>query len=67
MTTTQKPNAADAYSAAAVAINEMVQELDDIAETLHDVDPDAINWGHVGDLGRIKAALELTISIFRNK
>ena len=58
MTTTQKPNVADAYSLAACQINDYVQDLDAMADTLHDVDPDNLNWGHVGDLARVKSMLE---------
>ena len=62
-----KPNAKHAYMAAAADISGMVSELQTYADSLHDVSPDSIHWGNVGDLERIKAALALTISIIRNK
>jgi len=60
-------SAQTAYATAAADISSLVSELQTLADELHDVDADAINWGNVGDLGRVKAALELSVSIFRNK
>ena len=64
---TTKPSAQDAYTRTAADISGAVSELQTLAESLHDIEPDLINWGNVGDLERIKAALNLSISIFRNK
>lgn len=33
---------------------EVQSQLDRIGATLHDADPDRLNWGHIGDLGRIR-------------
>ena len=52
-----KPNAQHAYMAAAADISGMVSELQAYADNLHDVNPDVINWGNVGDLERIKQML----------
>ena len=64
---TTKPTAAEAYARAALRINEQLEELDRMAEALHDKDPNAVNWGHVGDLERIQESLNAAILAFEIK
>lgn len=64
---TTKPTAAEAYARAALRINEQLEALDRMAEALHDTDPNAVNWGHVGDLERIQDALNAAILAFEIK
>jgi hypothetical protein len=59
-----KPNALDAYLASTVAIHTKLARLQQLADDHFGHDPDAIDWGHVGDLGRVKAALDDLLAIF---
>lgn len=40
------------------AINAKMAQLQQLADDLFGRDPDAIHWGHGGDLGRVEAALD---------
>ena len=64
---TTKPTAAEAYAQAALRINDQLEALDRMAEALHDKDPGAVNWGHVGDLERVQEALNAAILAFEVK
>ncbi len=54
-----QPTAIDAYLARAAAIHIKLARLQQLAD-----DPDAIHWGHVGDLGRVDQALDDLLAIF---
>ena len=57
-----KQTAIDAYLAKAVAIQAKIAQLQQLADNHFNHDADNINWGHVGDLGRIEAALDEIIA-----
>lgn len=45
--------ALDAYAAKVAEITIMLEELQDYADTLHDTDPDTLNWSEVSDMERV--------------
>lgn len=59
-----QPTALDAYLARAAAIHIKLARLQQLADDHFDHDPDAIHWGHVGDLGRVDQALDDLLAIF---
>ena len=59
-----KPTAADAYLARAAAIHNKLTRLQQLAADHFGHSPDAIHWGHVGDLGRVDQALDDLLAIF---
>lgn len=59
-----KPTALDAYLARNAAIVAKLVRLQQLADDHFGHDPDAINWGHVGDLGRVDTALDDLLAIF---
>lgn len=59
-----KPTAIDAYLARATTINIKLTRLQQLADDHFGHDPDAIHWGHVGDLGRVDQALDDLLAIF---
>ena len=59
-----KPTAIDAYLARAAAIHIKLTRLQQLADDHFGHDPDAIHWGHVGDLGRVEQALDELLAIF---
>lgn len=59
-----KPTALDAYLARTAAIHAKVERLQQLADDHFGHDPDAIHWGHVGDLGRVDQALDDLLAIF---
>ena len=59
-----KPTALDAYLARAAAIHAKLARLQQLADDHFGHDPDAIHWGHVGDLGRLETALDDLLAIF---
>ena len=59
-----KQTALDAYLARATAIHAKLARLQQLADDHFGHDADAINWGHVGDLGRVDAALDDLLAIF---
>lgn len=61
------PTALDAYLARATAIHAKLARLQQLADDNFGHDADAINWGHVGDLGRVDAALDDLLAIFGSK
>jgi hypothetical protein len=61
------PTALDAYLARATAIHAKLARLQQLADDHFGHDADAINWGHVGDLGRVDAALDDLLAIFGSK
>lgn len=59
-----KAKALDAYMARAAAIQTKLEKLQQLADDQFGHDPDAIHWGHVGDLGRVDQALDELLAIF---
>lgn len=59
-----KQAALDAYLARTAAIHAKLERLQNLADNHSGHDPDAINWGHVGDLGRVDAGLDDLLAIF---
>lgn len=59
-----KPTAIGAYLARAAAIHIKLSRLQQLADDHFGHDPDAIHWGHVGDLGRVDEALDELLAIF---
>ena len=59
-----KQTSLDAYLARATAIHAKLARLQQLADDHFGHDADAINWGHVGDLGRVDAALDDLLAIF---
>ncbi len=62
-----KQSALDAYLARTAAIHAKLERLQQLADDHFGHDPDAIHWGHVGDLGRVDAALDDLLAIFGSK
>ena len=58
------PTALDAYLARTAAIHAKLERLQQLADDHFGHDPDAIHWGHVGDLGRVEQALDDLLAIF---
>ncbi|MDP2831974.1 MAG: hypothetical protein Q8Q28_01490 [Pseudomonadota bacterium] len=56
--------ALDAYLAHNAAIRTKLERLQRLANDHFGHDPDAIHWGHVGDLGRVEAGLDELLAIF---
>lgn len=59
-----KQTSLDAYLARATAIHAKLAKLQQLADDHFGHDPDAINWGQVGDLGRVETALDDLLAIF---
>jgi len=59
-----KSTAIDAYLARAAAIHIKLARLQQLADDHFGHDPDAIHWGHVGDLGRVDETLDDLLAIF---
>ena len=59
-----KTTATDAYPARTAAIHTKLERLQQLADDHFGHDPDAIHWGHVGDLGRVDQALDDLLAIF---
>ena len=58
-----KPTALDAYIAHTAAVHAKLARLQQLADDHFGHDPNAINWGHVGDLGRVEAGLDELLTI----
>ena len=52
---TTQPQAIDAYLQHIATIRSQLEALQRHADDHFGHDPDAIHWGHVGDLGRVEA------------
>ena len=59
-----KTTALDAYLARTAAIHAKLERLQQLADDHFGHDPDAINWGHIGDLGRVESRLDELLAIF---
>jgi hypothetical protein len=53
-----------AYAARTVQIHAKLARLQQLADDHFGHDPDAVHWGHVGDLGRVEQALDDLLAIF---
>lgn len=62
-----KPTALGAYLACTATIHAKLARLQQLADDHFGHDPGAINWGHVGDLRRMDAALDDLLAIFGGK
>ena len=58
------PAAIDAYLAKTAAIQAKLARLQQIADDHFGHNPNAINWGHVGDMDRVEAGLEELLAVF---
>jgi hypothetical protein len=56
-----------AYAARTVQIHAKLARLQQLADDHFGHDPDAVHWGHVGDLGRVEQALDDLLAIFGGK
>ena len=59
-----KQTALDAYLARAAAIHAKLERLQQLADDHFGHAPDAVHWGHVGDLGRVEQALDDLLATF---
>ena len=59
-----QPNALDTYLQRLPLILDKIEALRQLADDHFGHDPDAIHWGHVGDLGRVDQALDDLLAIF---
>jgi len=56
--------ALDTYLQHLPMIRDKIEALRQLADNHFGHDPDAIHWGHVGDLGRVDQALDELLAIF---
>lgn len=61
---TSQTAAIDAYLDRTAAIRIKLARLQQLADDHFGHNPDAIHWGHVGDLGRVDQALDDLLAIF---
>ena len=61
---TTQPTALDTYLQRLPMILDKIEALRQLADDRFGHDPDAIHWGHVGDLGRVDQALDDLLAIF---
>jgi len=59
-----QPTALDSYLQRLPMILDKIEALRQLADDHFSHDPDAIHWGHVGDLGRVGQALDNLLAIF---
>ena len=59
-----KPTALAAYFERTAAIQNKLAQLQQLAGVHFGHDPDAIDSGHVGDLGRVEAGLDGLLAMF---
>ena len=59
-----KPTTLAAYFERTAAIRNKLAQLQQLADDHFGHNPDAIDWGHVGDLGRVEAGLDDLLVIF---
>ena len=57
-TATQKPTALDAYIAAHATAADLIADITEALDEHHGVSPEAINWGHTGDVNAVIAQLK---------
>ncbi len=56
-----------AYAARTAQIHAKLGRLQQLADVHFGHDPDAVHWGHVGDLGRVEQALDELLAVFGGK
>ena len=61
---TNQPTALDTYLQRLPMIHDKIDALRQLADDHFGHQPDAIHWGHVGDLGRVDQALDDLLAIF---
>lgn len=61
---TTQPTALDTYLQGLPLILDKIEALRQLADDHFGHDPDAIHWGHVGDLGRVDQALDELLAVF---
>jgi len=61
---TTQPTALDTYLQHLPMIRDKIEALRQLADDHFGHDPDAVHWGHVGDLGRVDQALDDLLTIF---
>lgn len=61
---TTQPTALETYLQRLPMILDKIETLRQLADDHFGHDPDAIHWGHVGDLGRMDQALDDLLAIF---
>ncbi len=59
-----KQTALDAHLARTAAIHAKLEQLQQLADDHFGHDPEAIHWGHVGDIRRVEAGLDELLAIF---
>jgi hypothetical protein len=59
------PRAADA--ARTMQIHAKLARLQQLADDYFGHDPEAVHWGHVGDLGRVEQALDELLAILNGQ
>ncbi len=61
---TTQPTALETYLQRLPIILDKIEALRRLADAHFCHNPDAIHWGHVGDLGRVEQALDDLLAIF---
>lgn len=61
---TTQPTALDTCLQRLPMILDKIEALRQLADDHFGHDPEAIHWGHVGDLGRVERALDDLLAIF---
>jgi hypothetical protein len=61
---TTQPAALEIYLQRLPMILDKIEALRQLADDHFGHDPDAIHWGHIGDLGRVDQALDDLLAIF---
>ena len=61
---TTQPTALDTYLQRLPLILDKIEAERQLADDHFGHDPEAIHWGHVGDLGRVDQALDDLLAIF---
>jgi hypothetical protein len=59
-----KQDPLDAYIRRYAFIREKIERLQQLADDHFGHDPNALHWGHVGDLGQVEAGLDELLAIF---
>jgi len=60
----RQPDPRPACAARSTQIHAKLAQLQQLADGHFGHDPDAVHWGHVGDLGRVEQALDDLFAIF---